>query len=85
MDEETMRAVNESVKRLFDAFLAWLEPVKELADKAVASLAETVNAILEAIKRRQKERSKWRRMPLQIIHPLLLDKRSRIHRCRNAI
>lgn len=47
-------------------------------------LVDVVKQIFEALKAIEK-RSKWRRTPPTPIRPLLLDKRSKIHRCRNAI
>lgn len=102
MDEETIQAINKAAEHLCATLSAAFEPVLEWANKASASLEETVNMILEAlrpafdvmelrrkaqaaIEKRQKERSKWRRMSIPTIHPLLLDKRSKVHRCRNAI
>lgn len=49
MDEETIQDFNEAAKRFSDALSAAFKPAMEWADRAAASLAETVNAILEEI------------------------------------
>lgn len=94
MDEQTIKAINEAAERFNAALLKAFEPIKEWAKKSNASLAEIADAISEiydaffvqkSIEKIENERSKWRRMAPPKIRPLLLDKRSKTHRCRNAI
>lgn len=62
-------------------FVQFLEDVRKIVKWAV----ETIKQFFEAIKSTKIQHSKWHRMNRPIIRPLLLDKRSKIHRCRNAI
>lgn len=84
----TLSAVFEPVMELANKASALLAETVNAIFEAIQHTPDAVELRRKAqaaIEKRQKERSKWRRMSLPIIHPLLLDKRSKIHRCRNAI
>lgn len=85
MDEKTTQATNELVERFSQAFIEAFQPVIGHVSEVLDEIAKIAQDVINAINQQQKERSKWRILKIQAIKPLLLDKRSKIHRCRNAI
>ena len=97
MDENTRKAIHnlaEEIER-FGSVLseALIEAVNTLCDSfpelkdgyenIVDGLADFVDKARKAIRNRERERRKWRNAPNVPIFQLLLDKRKRVHRCRN--
>lgn len=78
MDCETIQSIYD---RLMEAIASF---VNETIDVLV-NMADEIGEILRSIYDREKERAKWRRMTPPKIQPLMLDKRPRVYRCRNAI
>lgn len=72
-------ALIEAVNALRDAFPEF----KDGCENIVAGLAGFVDKAMKAIRNRERERRKWRKAPNAPIFQLLLDKRKRVHRCRN--
>lgn len=72
-------ALIEAVNALRDAFPEF----KDGCENIVAGLAGFDDKAMKAIRNRERERRKWRKAPNAPIFQLLLDKRKRVHRCRN--
>lgn len=73
MDENT-------IETALSGFSSILQVIQEFSDE----ILKIWNGFLERIAGETQEQPKWRRFNAPKIHPLLLDKRSKVHRCRNA-
>lgn len=78
--EPLIEAIDEFISLFADAISDLLN-VTEIAALIEREYLDTLNAI----EQRKRERAKWRREVTRTLKPLMLDKRSKIHRCRNAI
>lgn len=85
MDEETVKAICEIGNRLAEEATKAYNDFLEALKKAVDVLGDICEDILKAIDIQCGTSRKWRKMEATKIRPLFLDKRSKIHRCRNAI
>lgn len=81
----------EAVGKVIEAVTNDLGNLRQALIDMTPALAETIRAIFDIVKQaldltasRDRERAKWRRCNAPKIRPLLLDKRSKVHRCRNA-
>lgn len=99
IDKEALQALSGAAARFCDAFTEAVHRVAEVLADLFNALGGALHDVLpmleeierqrliaiEKIDRRNAERSKWRRMNPPVIRTLMLDKRSKAHRCRNAI
>lgn len=99
IDKEALQALYDAAARFCDVFIEAVHRVAEVLSDLFNALCDVLHDALpmleeierqrliaaEKIDRRNAERSKWRRMKPSVIRPLMLDKRSKVHRCRNAI
>lgn len=85
MDEKTIQVINEVAERFRQAVIEAFRPVIEHVSEVLGEIAKIAQDVINAINQRQKERSKWRIEKIQATKTLFLDKRSKVHRCRNAI
>lgn len=80
-------AGKEAITKVMDDFNALRQAILDVRPYLKDVLSEAVEVgqqVLEIISSRDRERAKWRRFNAPKIRPLLLDKRSKVHRCRNA-
>lgn len=99
IDKEALQALSETAARFCDIFIEAVHRIAEAISDFFNALGDVLHDMLpmleeierqrliavEKIDRRNIERSKWRRMNPPVIRTLMLDKRSKVHRCRNAI
>lgn len=89
--EEFSNALTEAFKPVEEWFNQFADCLAEIANAIIpifeqaADIAVQYLESINAIDKREKERSRWSRIYPYKIKPLLIDKRSKIHRCRNAI
>lgn len=88
LDPDTVEAMEEAAAKIAEAFRAILDAISEscyaISETFEGFLRTVVEAEEKAAKLR-KERLAWKRSVNTKIRPLMLDRRSRVHRCRNAI
>lgn len=76
------RSAKEAGTGLEGAYKAICDAVQPLAD-LLRQIADAVQDIPGIIYNQKQDRKKWRMVKRIKLRKLLLDKRSRIHRCRN--
>lgn len=89
--EKFCDALTEALEHIAERFEQFADYIVEIANtitRACDKVGDISAQYLESIKaidKLEKERFRWSRIYPHKIKPLLLDKRSKIHRCRNAI
>lgn len=73
--QQAAKALHNAIASVLDA---WIQAFSETLD-AIADLLEKIKSCLV-----YGNKPKWRIPHPQKIRPLLLDKRSKVHRCRNC-
>lgn len=73
--QQVAEALHNAIASVLDA---WIQPVSETLD-AIADVLEKIKSCPV-----YGNKPKWRIPHPQRIRPLLLDKRSKVHRCRNC-
>lgn len=89
--KDAFDALSEAVGKAIETTTTDVENLRQALIDMTSALAEAIRAIVDIAKQaldltasRDRERAKWRRCNAPKIRPLLLDKRSKVHRCRNA-
>ena len=87
MDDKFVDEMNELAEQAIIAFKKLADALQTVVD-SISNFAEEINsAVADCIERYEnmkKEREKWIVQKFSKIRPLLLDKRSKVHRCRNC-
>lgn len=82
-----MESVNKAIKEYIENIKSIYQDIWDMLSSLSDVLSECVTVckeIFEKIQVEKKARQKWRIEKCKKIKPLLLDKRSKIHRCRNV-
>ena len=83
--EEQLELLGEMGRLFYEASLFLGKAALEAIDAVSGGFEVIFRAILEAKKKPDAPRRNWGRPRNQKLRPLLLDRRSRVFRCRNAI
>lgn len=81
--ESAQKAIEEYLENVKSIYQAILDMMPSLSD-VLSEFVTVCKEVLEKIQVEKKARQKWHIGKCKKIKPLLLDKRSKIHRCRNA-
>lgn len=76
--QKAIEEYTENVKNLYQAILDMLPSLSDVLSEFVTVCKETLEKI-QVVKK-----AKWHIEKCKKIKPLLLDKRSKVHRCRNT-
>lgn len=81
--ESAQKAIEEYLENVKSVYRAILNMMPSLSD-VLSEFVTVCKEVLEKIQAEKKAQQKWHIEKCKKIKPLLLDKRSKIHRCRNT-